>query len=307
MERVIRYPKQGFTSEPFNKVRLFGISLITGGTNMTERNYLRIMKRLLDEGDYREGRNGGVYSLFGEQMRFDLRDGFPLLTTKRVHFNSVVVELLWMLRGDTNVAWMKREGVTIWDEWSDSDGELGPVYGAQWRSWIKSVNMGNVEIDQIAQVIKSLRDDPYGRRHIVTAWNPADIPDMALPPCHMMFQFHVSNGRLNCQLYQRSADWFLGVPFNIASYALLTHLIAREVGLEPGEFIHTFGDLHLYANHTEAARLQLWREPRDLPILCYPGSGHTLDKWDGIFNVRPKQVWVDAYDSYPTIKAEVSA
>lgn len=276
---------------------------------MAERNYLRIMKRLLDEGDYREGRNGGVYSLFGEQMRFDLRDGFPLLTTKRVHFKSVVVELLWMLRGDTNVAWMKREGVTIWDEWIDERGELGPVYGAQWRAWPDNYNeTGSVVLhDQISQVIHSLKTDPFSRRHVVSAWNVGQLHRMALPPCHMMFQFHVSNGRLNCQLYQRSADWFLGVPFNIASYALLTHLIAREVGLEPGEFIHTFGDLHLYANHVEAARLQLERPVRDLPILCYPGSGHTLDKWDRIFNVTPELVWVEAYDPHPTIKAEVSA
>lgn len=273
---------------------------------MTERNYLRIMKRLLDEGDYREGRNGGVYSLFGEQMRFDLRDGFPLLTTKRVHFKSVVVELLWMLRGDTNVKYLHDHGVTIWDEWADEYGELGPIYGHQWRSWeypSKTHWDAIDELDQITQVVESLRNDPYSRRHIVTAWNPADIPEMALPPCHCFFQFHVSNGCLNCQLYQRSADWFLGVPFNIASYALLTHLIAREVGLEPGEFIHTFGDLHLYANHVEAAREQLSRTPRDFPSLSLRFNP---DK-QSIFTVAPDDVTVYNYDPHPTIKAEVSA
>lgn len=278
---------------------------------MTERRYLDIMQRLIDNGTYREGRNGGTYSLFGEQMRFNLQEGFPLLTTKRVHFKSVVVELLWMLKGLTNVKYLHDHGVTIWDEWCNKNGELGPVYGAQWRSWegrTKRVDYEEFEtdyIDQISQVIGSLRNDPYSRRHIVTAWNPAEIDEMALPPCHAMFQFYVADGRLSCHLYQRSADWFLGVPFNIASYALLTHLIAREVDLEVGEFIHSFGDLHLYANHLEAARLQLTREPRRFPILQYPAAHRNVL---GIFNIEPDQISVNAtYDPHPSIKAEVSA
>lgn len=273
---------------------------------MTERNYLDIMRRLINEGDYREGRNGATYSLFGEQMRFDLRDGFPLLTTKRVHFKSVIVELLWMLRGDTNVKYLHDHGVTIWDEWVDEYGELGPVYGSQWRSWEypSKIHWDSIDvIDQISNVIESLKNDPYSRRHIVSAWNVADIDEMALPPCHTMFQFYVSRGRLNCQLYQRSADWLLGVPFNIASYALLTHLIAREVGLEPGEFIHTFGDLHLYANHIEAAETQLMREPRTLPTLQYPAIH---PKVLPIFDLTPDDIRVYGYDPHPTIKAEVS-
>lgn len=279
---------------------------------MTEHNYLRIMKRILDEGDYREGRNGGVYSLFGEQMRFDLSEGFPLLTTKRVHFKSVIVELLWFLRGDTNVQYLRDHGVTIWDEWADENGELGPVYGCQWRGWgtqevefvdlptTRGLRMQHASIDQITNVIHSLKADPYSRRHVVSAWNVADLDDMALPPCHCLFQFHVSNGHLNCQLYQRSADWFLGVPFNIASYALLTHLIAREVGLEPGEFIHTFGDLHLYANHVEAARTQLERGCNDFPeLFVNPGVS--------LFDLEPNNIGVYNYDPHPAIKAEVSA
>lgn len=272
---------------------------------MTEANYLRIMQRLLDEGEYREGRNGGTYSLFGEQMRFDLREGFPLLTTKRVHFKSVVVELLWMLRGDTNVKYLHDHGVTIWDEWCDEYGELGPVYGSQWRSWeaiSKTAWDSYDEVDQIRNIIDSLRQDPYSRRHIVSAWNVAEIDNMALPPCHTLFQFYVAKGRLSCQLYQRSADWFLGVPFNIASYALLTHLIAREVGLEVGEFVHTFGDLHLYANHVDAAREQLTRTPSMVtPELIISG-------WptQSIFDIRPIDVSVYGYYPHPTIKAEVS-
>lgn len=273
---------------------------------MTERTYLDIMQRLIDHGDYREGRNGGTYSLFGEQMRFDLSKGFPLITTKRVHFKSVVVELLWMLKGVTNVKYLHDHGVTIWDEWCDNNGELGPVYGAQWRSWegrTTRVDYDEFEtdyIDQISQVIASIRSDPYSRRHIVTAWNPAEIDDMALPPCHMMFQFYVANGRLSCHLYQRSADWFLGVPFNIASYALLTHLIAREVGLEVGDFVHSFGDLHLYANHIEAAKTQLQRSIGDMPEFV-------INTDVSIFDIEPHHVSVDHYYPHSPIKAEVSA
>lgn len=276
---------------------------------MTEYDYLRTMKTLIDKGDYREGRNGGVYSLFGKQLRFDLQEGFPLLTTKRVHFKSIIVELLWFLRGDTNVKYLHDHGVTIWDEWMDKEGELGPVYGVQWRNWpapriddgiFGGRNLVRNGIDQISNVIESLKQDPYSRRHIVSAWNPSEIDNMALPPCHVLFQFHVSKGKLNCHLYQRSADWFLGVPFNIASYALLTHLIAREAGLDVGEFIHSFGDFHLYENHLTAAHEQLKRPPRSLPKL-------SIERDVGIFDLEPSDIKVYEYNPYPGIKAEVSA
>ncbi|QXV73565.1 thymidylate synthase protein [Rhizobium phage RHph_X2_30] len=280
--------------------------------NYADQQYLAVLKKLLTHGVYREGRNGGTYGLFGEQMRFDLSQGFPLLTTKRVHWKSVIVELLWFLRGETNVKFLHDHGVTIWDEWADENGDLGPVYGKQWRSWPdwnkdltfhwdaegKAITECG-HIDQLANVIEGLKRDPHGRRHIVTAWNPAEIKDMALPPCHCLFQFHVANGKLSCQLYQRSADWFLGVPFNIASYAVLTHLIAREIGLEVGEFVHTFGDLHLYANHVDQAREQISREPRRLP---------SLEFWSvrSLFDLAPQDMVIAGYDPHPAIKAEVS-
>ena len=221
------------------------------------RQYLDLLSRVLDEGVAKDDRTGtGTLSVFGHQMRFDLRDGFPLVTTKKVHVRSVIAELLWFLRGDTNVSWLRERGVTIWDEWADADGELGPVYGYQWRSW-PTPDGGHV--DQIARVVDQIRSDPDSRRHIVSAWNVADIPRMALAPCHTLFQFYVAQGRLSCQLYQRSADVFLGVPFNIASYALLTHMVAQVTGLEPGHFVHTLGDAHLYRNHLEQARQQLTR------------------------------------------------
>lgn len=268
-------------------------------TNDVDRQYLDTLRRLLRDGSYREGRNGGTYSLFGHQMRFDLRDGFPLLTTKRVHFKSIVVELLWFLRGDTNTRYLREHGVTIWDEWADANGNLGPVYGAQWRSWITvRRDMGFGAIDQIANVIASLKADPYSRRHIVTAWNPAEIDDMALPPCHCLFQFYVTDGRISCQLYQRSADWFLGVPFNIASYALLTHLIAREVGLEVGEFVHTFGDFHLYASHVNQAQEQLSRAPHLLPTIGIAELPLHL--------LEPHHIGIIDYNPHSLIKAEVS-
>lgn len=266
---------------------------------MGEQQYLDLLRECLEKGDYREGRNGGTYGLFGRQIRFNLADGFPLLTTKKVHFKSIVVELLWFLRGDTNIKYLKDHGVSIWDAWADENGNLGPVYGAQWRRWATGDEDGNyVELDQITNVIEGLKTDPYGRRHIVTAWNPAEIPDMALPPCHCLFQFFVSNGKLSCQLYQRSADVFLGVPFNIASYALLTHLVAREAGLLVGEFVHTFGDVHLYANHVEQAKEQLMRRPRELPILTIAEGS--------IFDMTPEDFGLVLYDPYPAIKAEVS-
>ena len=279
--------------------------------NYADHQYLRVLKKLLTTGVYREGRNGGTYGLFGEQLRFNLADGFPLLTTKKVHFKGIMVELLWFLRGDTNIKYLHDHGVTIWDEWADENGDLGPVYGKQWRRWptrnTKVVRDEDflptyvpVEIDQIANVIEGIKKDPHGRRHIVSAWNPAEIEDMALPPCHTMFQFHVANGKLSCHLYQRSADWFLGVPYNVASYALLTHLVARECGLEVGDFVHSFGDLHLYANHVEQAKEQLTREPRHLPRVVI-----WSDK--DIFNLEPHDIEVHNYDPHPAIKAAVSA
>jgi thymidylate synthase len=229
------------------------------------RQYLDLMRLVLETGVDRGDRTGtGTRSIFGPQMRFDLAAGFPALTTKKLHFKSIAVELLWFLRGDTNVAFLHEHGVTIWDEWADDRGELGPVYGKQWRSWPDGKGGG---IDQIGRLVESLKTNPQSRRHIVTAWNPAEVDAMALPPCHCLFQFYVANGRLSCQLYQRSADIFLGVPFNIASYALLTHMLAQVTGLKPGEFVLTLGDAHLYVNHFEQARLQLQRTPKPLPRL----------------------------------------
>lgn len=274
--------------------------------NRADEQYLRIMRDLLDRGVYREGRNGGTYGLFGEQMRFDLSEGFPLLTTKKVHFKSIVVELLWMLRGDTNTKFLHDHGVTIWDEWQDENGNLGPVYGEQWRRWPRYKHYGGGEawrigdVDQIANVVAAIKADPYSRRHIVIAWNPATVDEAALPACHMAFQFHVANGKLSCRLDQRSADWLLGVPFNIASYALLTHLVAREVGLQVGDLVHQFGDLHLYANHVEQAEEQLRRAPRHLPELA-------INRHAGIFEYEPADISIVGYDPHPSIKAEVSA
>ncbi|HEY2355868.1 MAG TPA: thymidylate synthase [Phenylobacterium sp.] len=230
-----------------------------------ERQYLDLLGDILANGAKREDRTGtGTLGVFGRQMRFDLAQGFPLLTTKKLHRKSIILELLWFLRGDTNIRWLQERGVSIWDEWADEAGELGPVYGKQWRSW--TAPDGRV-IDQIAAVVEGLKTNPASRRHIVSAWNPAEVEDMALPPCHCLFQFFVADGKLSCQLYQRSADVFLGVPFNIASYALLTMMVAKVTGLEPGEFVHTLGDAHLYLNHLDQAREQLRREPLPLPVL----------------------------------------
>jgi thymidylate synthase len=230
-----------------------------------ERQYLGLLADIMTTGVERGDRTGtGTRSVFGRQMRFDLAAGFPLLTTKRVHLKSIILELIWFLRGDTNVRWLQERGCTIWDEWADESGELGPVYGRQWRSW--AAPDGRV-IDQIAAVVQSLKTNPESRRHIVSAWNPADVDDMALPPCHCLFQFYVANGKLSCQLYQRSADVFLGVPFNIASYALLTLMMAQVTGLQPGEFVHTLGDAHLYLNHMDQATRQLARDPYPIPTM----------------------------------------
>lgn len=264
-----------------------------------EKQYLDLMRKIMAQGNYREGRNGATYSLFGEQMKFDLRAGFPLLTTKKVFFKGVVVELLWMLRGLTNIDWLHKYGVSIWDEWADENGELGPVYGAQWRGWFRWPR-DPYPIDQLKNLIDGIKRDPHGRRHMVSAWNPAEIDQMKLPPCHCFFQCHVANGFLNLHLYQRSADWFLGVPFNIASYALLTHLIARECGLQAGQFVHSFGDLHIYANHRDAIGQQLGNDCFPFPTL------QIADDAPGIFDIEPHHITVDGYQSHGTISAPVS-
>ena len=227
------------------------------------KQYLDLLALVMDEGVDRSDRTGtGTRGVFGHQMRFNLSDGFPMLTTKKLHLKSIVHELIWFLAGDTNIKYLQENGVKIWDAWADEDGDLGPVYGKQWRRW--ETKDGNV-IDQMSAVVEAVKTNPYSRRHIVSAWNPAEVDDMALPPCHCLFQFHVADGKLSCQLYQRSADIFLGVPFNIASYALLTHMMAQVCGLEAGDFVHTFGDAHIYSNHFEQVKLQLSREPRELP------------------------------------------
>jgi thymidylate synthase len=260
--------------------------------------YHDLMERILADGAEKRDRTGtGTLSVFGHQMRFDLAQGFPLVTTKKLHVKSIIYELLWFLAGDTNVKYLNDHGVTIWDEWADERGDLGPVYGHQWRSWPKP---DGGAIDQIAHVVEMIRRNPDSRRLIVTAWNPADVDRMALPPCHCLFQFYVANGRLSCQLYQRSADVFLGVPFNIASYALLTVMVAQVTGYQPGEFIHTLGDAHLYLNHLEQARLQLSRAPRALPQLQ-----HNPAVTD-IFAFRYEDFALTGYDPHPHIKAQVA-
>ena len=262
-----------------------------------EWQYLNLLRDILDNGVRRDDRTGtGTLGVFGRQMRFDLSKGFPLLTTKKLHTRSIFVELLWFLRGETNIAWLKDNGVSIWDEWADTNGDLGPVYGKQWRSWAAP---NGASIDQIQKLVHGLKTNPNSRRHIVSAWNPADVDDMALPPCHCLFQFFVADGKLSCQLYQRSADVFLGVPFNIASYALLTHMLARVVGLEPGDFVHTFGDAHLYLNHLEQAELQLSRAPLPLPTLS------VADK-DDLFGFKLSDFVLNDYQSWPHIKAAVA-
>lgn len=262
------------------------------------RQYLDLMQRVLTHGVEKRDRTGtGTLSIFGHQMRFDLAQGFPLLTTKKLHVKSIIYELLWFLRGETNIGWLKEHGVRIWDEWADAQGELGPVYGHQWRSW---PNADGGTIDQIANVIQDIKRSPDSRRLIVTAWNPADVPKMALPPCHCLFQFYVANGRLSCQLYQRSADIFLGVPFNIASYALLTMMMAQVTNLVPGEFVHTFGDAHLYLNHRDQAREQLTRRPYALPTMRLNPA--VTD----IFGFVRSDFKLENYEAHPHIAAEVA-
>ncbi len=256
------------------------------------------MRTILDEGHYKADRTGtGTYSIFGYQMRFDLQKGFPLLTTKKLHLRSIIYELLWFLRGDTNIQYLHDHNVTIWDEWADENGDLGPVYGKQWRSW--EAPDGRV-IDQITSLIEQLKRNPDSRRLIVSAWNPADVDQMALPPCHTMFQFYANDGQLSCQLYQRSADVFLGVPFNIASYALLTMMVAQVCGLKAKDFVHTFGDAHIYSNHVEQAKLQLSRDPRPLPQM------RINPEVKDIFDFQYEDFTLENYDPHPHIKAEVA-
>lgn len=262
------------------------------------QQYLALLDRILEEGIEKDDRTGtGTKSVFGHQMRFDLSQGFPCLTTKKLHLRSIIHELLWFIKGDTNIKYLKENGVSIWDAWADGNGDLGPVYGYQWRSW-PAPNGGKT--DQLNKVLHQIKQNPDSRRHIVTAWNPADVDDMALPPCHCLFQFYVAEGKLSCQLYQRSADTFLGVPFNIASYALLTMMVAQVTGLKPGDFVHTFGDVHLYKNHLEQARLQLSRKPRPLPEMKINPEVRNL------FDFRFSDFELVNYDPHPHIKAAVS-
>lgn len=262
------------------------------------KEYQDLLKKLLDHGSQKNDRTGtGTLSYFGHQMRFDLKKGFPLITTKKIHFPSVVHELLWFLKGESNIEYLKNNNVRIWDEWADEKGDLGRIYGVQWRSWKGSDGQ---DIDQISNLMDSLRNNPDSRRHIVSAWNVGDLDKMKLPPCHALFQFYVVNNQLSCQLYQRSADIFLGVPFNIASYALLTVLIAKTLDLELGEFIHTLGDAHLYSNHIDQAKLQLEREPRELPKI------KIINKHNDIFSYQYKDIQLINYDPYEHIKASVS-
>jgi|SRR5690606_19253721 len=262
------------------------------------RQYLQLLGHVLEHGTVKSDRTGtGTRSVFGWQMRFDLADGFPLVTTKKLHLRSIIHELLWFLQGSTNIGYLKENGVSIWDEWADQTGELGPVYGKQWRRWARP---DGGEIDQIRDVVEQIKANPDSRRLVVSAWNVAELPDMALMPCHVMFQFYVADGRLSCQLYQRSGDIFLGVPFNIASYALLTHMVAQVCGLRPGEFIHTLGDAHLYSNHLEQAREQLSRSPRPLPRLVLNPSVRD------IFEFRFGDIGIEGYDPAPAIRAPVA-
>ncbi|WP_313612625.1 thymidylate synthase [Agrobacterium sp.] len=262
------------------------------------KQYLDLLRHVMDNGSDRGDRTGtGTRSVFGYQMRFDLSEGFPVLTTKKLHLRSIIHELLWFLKGDTNIAYLKENGVSIWDEWADENGDLGPVYGAQWRSWPAPDGR---HIDQIALLIESLKTNPNSRRHIVSAWNPSLVDDMALPPCHCLFQFYVSDGKLSCQLYQRSADIFLGVPFNIASYALLTLMVAQVVGLKPGDFVHTLGDAHIYSNHFEQAQLQMTRSPKALPTMRINPDIKSL------FDFKFEDFTLENYEADSSIKAPIA-
>ncbi len=262
------------------------------------RSYLDLLQKVLEEGVDKADRTGtGTRSLFGAQLRFDLTQGFPLVTTKRIHMKSVIHELLWFVAGDTNVRYLQDNGVSIWDEWADEDGELGPVYGSQWRSW---PTPGGEHVDQLTDVIEQIRTDPDSRRHIVSAWNVAEVPNMKLPPCHMMFQFNVTNGRLSCSMYQRSCDLFLGLPFNIASYALLTMMIAQQTQLEPGDLVISIGDAHIYSNHVEQVKTQLTREPRPLPTVRLDPTVKS------VFDFEYEHFVIEGYDPHPRIAAPIA-
>ena len=262
------------------------------------KQYQDLLRKILEQGSYKSDRTGtGTYSIFGHQMRFDLSEGFPLLTTKKLHLRSIIYELLWFLQGDTNIRYLKDNGVSIWDEWADEHGDLGPIYGKQWRSW---ATLDGGHVDQITQLIQQIKTNPDSRRLMVCAWNVGEIDKMALPPCHVLFQFYVNNGEISCQLYQRSADVFLGVPFNIASYTLLLMMVAQVCGLKPKEFIHTLGDAHIYSNHVEQAKLQLTREPRPLPVM------HINPNVKDIFSFHYEDFQLEGYDPHPHIKAEVA-
>jgi thymidylate synthase len=283
-------------ADPAAKTRLIELARRLTKTPMIQ--YHDLLERILADGVEKSDRTGtGTISIFGHQMRFNLGAGFPMLTTKKLPLKAIIHELLWFLRGDTNIKYLHDHGVTIWDEWADANGDLGPVYGSQWRSWPAPAGR---KIDQIANVVEMIRRNPDSRRLIVSAWNPAEIDQMALPPCHCLFQFYVANGKLSCQLYQRSADVFLGVPFNIASYALLTMMVAQVTGLKPGDFVHSFGDVHLYSNHIEQARLQLTRSPRALPTMKINPAVKD------IFGFRFEDFALEGYDPHPHIKAEVA-
>lgn len=262
------------------------------------QQYLNLLQRVIDEGVHKEDRTGtGTYSVFGHQMRFNLSEGFPLVTTKKMHLKSIIHELLWFMMGSTNVKYLQDNNVRIWNEWAKADGELGPIYGYQWRSW-PDYHKGH--IDQIKQVIQSIQNNPDSRRHLVSAWNVGQIDEMQLPPCHILFQFYVANGRLSCQLYQRSADLFLGVPFNIASYALLTMMMAQVTGLQPGDFVHTLGDAHIYSNHLEQVKLQLTREPRSLPTMTINPEVKSIDDF------KYEDFSLTGYDPHPHIKGAIA-
>ncbi len=262
------------------------------------KQYLDLLQHVLHEGTEKSDRTGtGTLSVFGHQMRFDLKEGFPLMTTKKLHLKSIIYELLWFLKGDTNIRYLKENNVRIWDEWADEEGNLGHIYGYQWRSW---PDYSGGHVDQILQVIRTIRENPDSRRHIVSAWNVADLPNMALPPCHVLFQFYVANNRLSCQLYQRSADIFLGVPFNIASYSLLLLMMAQVTGLQPGDFVHTFGDAHIYKNHLEQVHQQLEREPRKLPVMRLNPSVTDINGFDYL------DFTLENYDPHPHIKGAIS-
>lgn len=279
----------------FSALALFAIF---GSITRTMQQYHDLLRHILAQGATKTDRTGtGTLSVFGYQMRFDLQQGFPLVTTKKLHLRSIIYELLWFLKGDTNIQYLKDNGVSIWDEWADAEGNLGPVYGYQWRSW---PGRNGARIDQITHVINSIRSKPDSRRHIVTAWNPADVDDMALPPCHALFQFYVADGKLSCQLYQRSCDVFLGLPFNIASYALLTHMVAQQCDLEPGEFVWTGGDTHIYSNHLDQVNLQLTREPYPLPTL------KIKRKPSSIFDYEFADFEILNYQAHPSIKAPIA-